>query len=431
MDPDGAHLDLGHAPRVGAEQEDVPRGRLDREVLVHRADRHAVRVEHDAVVARLRDGAPAGERRQPGAPPGAQATVHGVVVQVRAPAPPARLDPPAGQRHHVVEVLARQLGVGGGLPAHGPHRLDVALLGGGHLGHQLLGQHVQRGDRGLEQVEAALAHGGEQGGALDQLVPRRRVEAPGGRPVPVVVGPAHALEEGPDGAGRADLADELDRSDVDPELERRGGHQRAQVAGAQARLDDAPSRRGEAAVVCRHEERRVDVAVARGLLVGEPLGQLVGHPLRHLASVDEDEGGAVVAGVLRNAVQDVGHLAAAQHRLELGGGQLDRHLEVAGVPAVDDDRGRTALVHPREQPRHEVEGALRRREPDALQAASALVHERVEPLETQRQVAAPLVTGERVHLVDDHGADAAQQCARGRCGEEEVERLGSSHEQVG
>ena len=139
----------------------------------------------------------------------------------------------------------------------------------------------------------------------------------------------------------------------------------------------------------------------------------------------------MVPGVLGDAVEDVGHLAAAHHRLELGGRQLDRHLEVAGVAAVDDHRRRAALVHAREQPRHEVERALGRREPDALQAAAALGHERVEPLEAQREVAAPLVAGERVHLVDDHGAHAAQQRARRRRGEEEVERLGRGHEQVG
>ena len=153
---------------------------------------------------------------------------------------------------------------------------------------------------------------------------------------------------------------------------------------AQARLDDAPPCRREAAVVGRDEERGVDVAAAApGFLVGEALGQLVGHPLGHLAGVDEHEGGAVVPGVLRDAVEDVGHLSAAHHRLELGRGQLDRHLEVAGVTAVDDHGRRAALVHAREQPRHEVERALRGREPDALQVAAALGHERIEPLEAQ------------------------------------------------
>ena len=78
-----------------------------------------------------------------------------------------------------------------------------------------------------------------------------------------------------------------------------------------------------------HEQRRVDV-VAPTLPVGrEPLGQLMGHALGHLARVDEDEGGAVVPGVIGDPVQDVGHLATAHDGFELGRRQLDRHLEVA------------------------------------------------------------------------------------------------------
>ena len=59
------------------------------------------------------------------------------------------------------------------------------------------------------------------------------------------------------------------------------------------------------------------------------------------------------------------------------------------------------------------------------------VDQRVEALEAEREVAAPLVAGQRVHLVDDHRAHAAQQRPRRRRGEEQVERLGRGDEQVG
>ena len=78
---------------------------------------------------------------------------------------------------------------------------------------------------------------GQQRGAFDQLVPGGRVHDPRGDTGAVVVGPAHPLEEGGDAVGRADLAHQLDRPDVDAELERGGGHQGAQVAGPQAVLD--------------------------------------------------------------------------------------------------------------------------------------------------------------------------------------------------
>ena len=231
--------------------------------------------------------------------------------------------------------------------------------------------------------------------------------------------------------GRADLADQLDRADVDAQLERGGGHQRAQVAGAQARLDDAPARRREAPVVGGDEQRRVDVVPVGRFVLAQALGQLVGHPLGHLARVDEDQGGAVVPRVLGDAVEDVGHLAAAHDGLELGGRELDRHVEVAGVAAVDDHRRRAVVVHARQQARHQVERPLRGREADALEATAALGHQRVQPLEAERQVAAPLVAGQRVHLVDDHRAHAPQQRPRRGRGQEQVERLGRGDEQVG
>jgi hypothetical protein len=100
------------------------------------------------------------------------------------------------------------------------------------------------------------------------------------------------------------------------------------------------------------------------------------------------------------------------------------------MPAVDDHGGRAVVVHTRQQARHQVQRPLRRREADALQVAAALAHQCVQPLEAQRKVAAPLVTRQRVHLVDDHGPHAAEQGARRGRGQQEVERLGRGHEQV-
>ena len=57
-------------------------------------------------------------------------------------------------------------------------------------------------------------------------------------------------------------------------------------------------------------------------------------------------------------------------------------------------------------------------------------HPVLEPLEGEREVAAPLGGGQGVDLVDDHRLDAAQRLA-GRRGEHEVERLGRGDEDVG
>ena len=107
-------------------------------------------------------------------------------------------------------------------------------------------------------------------------------------------------------------------------------------------------------------------------------------------------------------VEDVGELGAARHGLELAVGELDGHVEVAGVPAVDDGRRGGGVVDAGQQPGHDVEWPLRGRQPDALQSAAALGHQVGEPLQAQGQVRPPLVTGQRVHLVDDDRVDPAQ-----------------------
>ena len=229
--PDGARLHLDHPPRVGPQEEDVAGGRLDGEVLVDRTHGDALGVEDHPVVARLGDGTSTGESGQPGAPPRPEPAVDGVVVEVGAPPAPPGLDAPGGQFHHLVERLAGQVGERRG-PAHeGEEVVDPPLPRGGHLGHDLLGQYVERRDRGVEHVEVPGTHPGQECGALDQLVAGQRVQATRRRALDVVVGPAHPLEERGDGPGRADLADQLDRPDVDAELEGGGGHQGPQVAG--------------------------------------------------------------------------------------------------------------------------------------------------------------------------------------------------------
>ncbi len=112
--PHGSRLDLHDPPRVGPEQEDVAGGGLDGEVLVHRADGHAVGVEDHPVVARLGDGATAGEGGEPRPTPGPEPTVDGVVVEMGAASSAAGADAPRHQLHHLVEVVTAELGVGRG-----------------------------------------------------------------------------------------------------------------------------------------------------------------------------------------------------------------------------------------------------------------------------------------------------------------------------
>ena len=137
-------------------------------------------------------------------------------------------------------------------------------------------------------------------------------------------------------------------------------------------------------------------------VLAQPLAELVGDPLGQLPGVDEHERGAVVGDVGGDAVEDLADLLAGDGRLELAVGQLEREVEAAPVPGVDD--GRERLARPTSR-RAAVSIGLRRREADA---DGRRVGHGLEPLEREGEVRAALVAGHGVDLVDDHRLDGAR-----------------------
>src|SRR6185369_17469346 len=88
--------------------------------------------------------------------------------------------------------------------------------------------------------------------ALDQLVARGRIEAALGRGAPRVARAPDPLQERREAPGRPDLADELDGTDVDAQLERGRRHEDIQVPRPEPRLQLQPPVLREAAVMSRH-----------------------------------------------------------------------------------------------------------------------------------------------------------------------------------
>ena len=93
-----------------------PADALDGEVLVERADERFVRVEHDAVVGDLRDGAARGLRQQPRAAPAAHRAMDLVAMEQRGAAAAPGREPLGRHGDHRVERRARQLAIGPGPP---------------------------------------------------------------------------------------------------------------------------------------------------------------------------------------------------------------------------------------------------------------------------------------------------------------------------
>ena len=140
---DDARPDLEHAPRAVAQLEDVAGGTLDREILVQRPDERLVRVEDHAVVGDFGNGAARRDGEQPCASTAAHAPVDLVAMDERA-LPPAPGGETLGRhRQHGVEVAAAEVAIGPRAPRQ-REQLVFAVVAAGHLGDDLLGEHVER-----------------------------------------------------------------------------------------------------------------------------------------------------------------------------------------------------------------------------------------------------------------------------------------------
>ena len=133
---------------MGAEEKDVAGHRLDGEVLVDGADHALLGLDHDPVIADFGNGPPAGQCGQASTTARPQDRVDLVAVEVGHARPPAGGDALGCQFDHGVEVLPGQVLVRGG-PAYQLVELVLfPLLRRRHLGDDLLGQYVERGEGG-------------------------------------------------------------------------------------------------------------------------------------------------------------------------------------------------------------------------------------------------------------------------------------------
>ena len=181
---------------------------------------------------------------------------------------------------------------------------------------------------------------------------------------------------------------EIDVADVDAELERRGGDERLELARLEPLLGVEPARGREAAVM------------ARDVVLAEPRAEARRDALGHLARVDEDERGPMLAHELGDALVDLlPHLVRADRR-ERRRRHLDREIEVAKVPGVDE---RALASAPTRNRATSSSGFCVAERPMRCRGFGPPV-ERLEPLERKREVRAALVARERVDLVDDDGA---------------------------
>ena len=297
--------------------------------------------------------------------------------------------------------------------------VELVLRGrlGGDLGDDLLREHFDWRFGLADPVQIAASDRAHHRGALDQLVKRggeeRAVRGAGQR----VAGAPHALEEGADSARRADLADQIDRADVDAQLERGGRHHGAQIARFEPLLHLVAALLGQAAVV------------ARDILFADPLGEPMRHPLGQRPRVDEDQRRAVLFDQLAQTIVDAVPEVVRGDRGERHIGRFDPELQLALVAQIENlaIARRAVLVQTGQERRDLVHRLLRRRKPDAGRAP---LGDAIQPRQRERQVAAPLVAHHRVDFVHDHRFDGAQRLTAALGGEHQIERLGRDDQDV-
>ncbi len=280
-------------------------------------------------------------------------------------------------------------------------------------GHDLLRQDVEWRFGDGQPVELARPYSPHQRGALEQFVARGGEDAAFGRRAHPMSRPADALEPDRDRARRSDLADQIDRADVDAQLERGRRHHRFQLALLEPLLGVEPQAAGQAAVVRQHGVR------------SQALAQMVGDALGQAPRIDEDERGAVLADQVGQAVVDLLPHLVAGDRAELVAGHLDGQVHFTAMADVDD-HGRRA-----EELRHLLDRPHRRRKADALgPRAPAGFDQRVEAGQSERQVRAALVVDHGVNFVHDQGSRRAQRLAALLGRQQDVERLGRGDQNV-
>ena len=124
------------------------------------------------------------------------------------------------QLDHIIERLARQRRVRSRAP-HQAVECVVLPIFRRTFGDDLLREDVERGFRQRHRIELTGANRTQQRRALHELVAREWVQPTDRRSKARVTRAADALQQRRDASWRTDLAHELDRPNVDAELERR------------------------------------------------------------------------------------------------------------------------------------------------------------------------------------------------------------------
>jgi hypothetical protein len=157
------------------------------------------------------------------------------MMDERAVSRAARAEALGEHQEHCIEGLSREMPIGIGAPQELKQPLLIPFQGG-DFRCDLLREHIERIGRNVQAVKLAATHRIQQCCAFDEIIARQRKEPALRRATHRMARAADALQEGVDGARRAQLAHQIDIADVNSELKRRGGDERFLFPPLQALL---------------------------------------------------------------------------------------------------------------------------------------------------------------------------------------------------
>ena len=301
--------------------------------------------------------------------------------------------------------------------------VEVPALHAGH-GQDHLGQQVQRAEHGAGLLDILLPHRLGHKGRFQHVQAVQGMQHPQAGLPHGVAGPADALQGGGHREGGLDQEHLVQLPDVDAQLQGAGGHDGLQLAALEAPLHGGPDLARQAAVVGVGQDRALRLVDQAGQLlrvpagVGEQQGGAVGVDGRAAGGHQPRPDGGVASG--RYSGRRRGRRIAHRQLQPLGlPGLQHRHFSrrVAGFPAGAGQRGLQSVST------HEGGHARRRLHRGRKGQALELPGQRHQPLHRGGQVRAALGGGHGVDLVQDHGAQARQDPAGPRGGEQQVQAL--------
>ncbi len=398
------------APPLHAKGEAVADRALPDELLVELADQVATAFHAQPEVAAVRDGAAGHVEQLRGAGAGGRGVVDPVDGDERAQRPQAGRRPASGEEvEDEVELAAAEVLVRRGGAQEREQVVEPPRLDDQHGEHHLR-QDVERRSHRPRLFDLAVHGRPRQHPGLQQVAARQRVQAAAAGLAHAMTGAAEPLHGRHHRGGRADQHHLVNGADVDPQLERAGGHDRLQLPGLQPLLDHLPDLARERAVVGPGE-----LAVRR-------LVDQARHLLDRAAAVGEDQGRAVGGDPLADRVGERWPVAG-----RVGSGHGHRQVVALGRAGVDhlDRTRRVARGRPCGQPeaadprRHPLRRPHRGRQGDALHLAG----DAGQPLDRGDQVDAALGADDGVDLVEDDRLQVGEQLAAAGRGEQDVEAL--------